>query len=216
MTRGSEPGTATSRVHSSATPSSPSARAATAGNSASRSSVSVKMQLTISSARSSLRRISSRISSVVAARIASASLALTLLAPRSAKSRMAAGFCQRPHRPAGRVDLVNARAPEAPYRDRDGGKYGRHVTADLAVREHEPRAAQLDDGPGGFGRERSIEQVLDKPGAGRAMGLGPQAVADERPPPRLRGDDRSQVKAGDHASPRRVRGEVAQRVPLVA
>ena len=48
MTRGSEPGTGISRAHSSGTRSKPEARAATAGNSASRSSVSVKMQLTTS------------------------------------------------------------------------------------------------------------------------------------------------------------------------
>jgi hypothetical protein len=46
ITRGSEPGTGTSRAHISGTRFKPMLRAATAGNSASRSSVTVKMQLT--------------------------------------------------------------------------------------------------------------------------------------------------------------------------
>ena len=45
MTFGTDPGTGTSRAQSSGTRSKPMLRAATAGNSASRSSVSVKMQL---------------------------------------------------------------------------------------------------------------------------------------------------------------------------
>ena len=53
------------------------------------------MQLTSVSGVSSLRVISSRISSSVAARIAEASLRSTLLAPLSANNRcIAAGFCQ--------------------------------------------------------------------------------------------------------------------------
>src|SRR5436305_14778204 len=87
ITRGIDPGTGTSRAHSRGTRLSPSRRAATAGNSASRSCVSVKMQLTIASATRLLRSISARMSSSVAARIASASLHRTLLAPRSAKRR---------------------------------------------------------------------------------------------------------------------------------
>jgi hypothetical protein len=56
----------------------------------------VKMALTISVGASSLRFMSSRISSSVAARIASASLRSTVVAPRSANSRMRAGLWQRP------------------------------------------------------------------------------------------------------------------------
>src|SRR3954447_8393119 len=88
MTRASEPGTLTSRAHSSGTWLRPIRRAATAGNSASRSSVSVKMQDTRSSVARPLRSSSVRMTASVAVRIASASLPSTLLAPRSAMSRM--------------------------------------------------------------------------------------------------------------------------------
>ena len=63
-------------------------RAATAGNSALRSGVSVNRQLTRSPVSSPLRPSSSCISASVASRIASASLAATVLAPRNAISRM--------------------------------------------------------------------------------------------------------------------------------
>ena len=62
MTRGSAPGRSISRAHSSGTASRPMRRAATAGNSASRSGVTVKMQLTIRSGPSALRSMISRIS----------------------------------------------------------------------------------------------------------------------------------------------------------
>ena len=77
MTRGSEPGTGISRAHSSGTRLSPISRAATAGNSASRSSVSVKMQLDevvgveprcARSARASARSVASRMASASLAR----------------------------------------------------------------------------------------------------------------------------------------------------
>ena len=70
------------------------ARAATAGNSASRSSVRVKMQLTTSSGPISLRAMISRISSSVASRIAGDSLTSTVVAPRRAKRRIGAPSCQ--------------------------------------------------------------------------------------------------------------------------
>src|SRR3954454_5319940 len=95
MTRGSEPGTSTSRAHSSGTELKPILRAATAGNSASRSSVSVKMQLTASSGRSALRSRISSISDSVAPRMASASLASTVVAPRRANRRMGAHHASR-------------------------------------------------------------------------------------------------------------------------
>src|SRR3954451_13640137 len=94
MTFGSAPGTGISRAHSSGTAERPISRAATAGNSASRSGVRVKMQLTRSAAPRRLRARISRISSSVAARIAAASFSVTVLAPRSAISRMARGFKQ--------------------------------------------------------------------------------------------------------------------------
>src|SRR5204862_4507387 len=90
ITRGRAPGTGISREHSSGTPSRPSLRAATAGNSASRSSVAVKMHETMSSAVRSFRAMTSRTSSSVAPRIDSGSLRSTLVAPRMANSRMAA------------------------------------------------------------------------------------------------------------------------------
>ena len=58
------------------------------------------MQLTICSASSPLRSITSRMSSSVADRMASASLASTVMAPRSARSFMRAGILaadERPH-----------------------------------------------------------------------------------------------------------------------
>ncbi len=84
ITRGIDPGTAISRQQSSGTEERPALRAATAGNSASRSSVVVNRQLTRSAASSSLRAISSLISSSVAPRIALASLASAWTAPRTA------------------------------------------------------------------------------------------------------------------------------------
>src|SRR4051794_6740252 len=93
MTRGSEPGTGISRAHSSGTPSKPSRRAATAGNSASRSSVSVKMHETTTSGVRSLRFMISRMSHSVAPTIASASLRSTVEAPRRAWSRAIALAC---------------------------------------------------------------------------------------------------------------------------
>ena len=86
MTRGSEPGTSISRVQISGTRSKPRRRAASAGNSALRSSVVVKMQLTNWSIASSLRSISAAISSSVAERMAAALFSGTLVAPRSAYS----------------------------------------------------------------------------------------------------------------------------------
>jgi hypothetical protein len=59
-------------------------RAATAGNSASRSSVIVKMQLTTSDGTIALRRMISRISHSVAPRIAWGSFLSTVVAPRRA------------------------------------------------------------------------------------------------------------------------------------
>src|ERR1044071_1311949 len=88
MTRGSAPGTGISREHSSGTRLSPMRRAATAGNSASRSGVSVKMQLTIESPSRRLRSSSSCMSSSVAWRIGSDSLASTVVAPRRAIKRI--------------------------------------------------------------------------------------------------------------------------------
>src|SRR3954453_3777870 len=90
MTRGSEPGTGISQAQSSGTALKPMLRAATAGNSASRSSVSVKMQLTTSSGSRSLRFMISRRSHSVAPRMASGSLRSTVVAPRRACSRIAA------------------------------------------------------------------------------------------------------------------------------
>src|SRR5215212_7726002 len=81
------PGTSSSRVQSSGTWSSPSLRAATAGNSALRSSVAVNRQLTMRSGSRSLRLISSRIRSSVAATIAVTSFDPTVTAPRTAQSR---------------------------------------------------------------------------------------------------------------------------------
>src|SRR3954454_22796486 len=116
MTRGIEPGTGTSRAHSNGTPEKPMLRAATAGNSASRSSVSVKMQLTTSLGCRSLRLRISRSSHSVAPRIAWASLRSTDEAPRRAKSRITEatlagqGRFAAPGAPQG-LDLGRLQAP---------------------------------------------------------------------------------------------------------
>src|SRR4051794_3301863 len=101
MTRGSEPGTGISRAHISGTWSKPSWRAATAGNWASRSWVSVKRQLTTSSGTSPLRSMISRMSVSVAPRMSSEVLWSTVVAPRRAKRRMGRAIM-----PGGRPSLV--------------------------------------------------------------------------------------------------------------
>src|SRR3954452_2721328 len=101
MTRGSEPGTGISRAHISGTWSKPSWRAATAGNWASRSWVSVNRQLTTSSGTSPLRSMISRMSVSVAPRMSSEVLWSTVVAPRRAKRRMGRAIM-----PGGRPSLV--------------------------------------------------------------------------------------------------------------
>src|SRR6185295_1169289 len=134
ITRGIAPGTSISRAQISGTVSRPSRRAATAGNSASRSPVVVKRQLTIASARSSLRSSSSRINSSVAPTIASASLASACTAPRTAKRRssliaMTSRFRIFPE-PA---DLNLLEPPRAPRRQRSQLD---RAEADAAQRHH--------------------------------------------------------------------------------
>src|SRR6266487_50253 len=75
-------GTGISRVHIKAVSFQPILRAANAGNSASRSSVTVKIALAMSSISSSLCRTNNSNNSVVAARISSRSLRSTVVAPR--------------------------------------------------------------------------------------------------------------------------------------
>src|SRR5436190_2931736 len=130
ITRGSEPGTSTSRAHSSGTELKPILRAATAGNSAFRSSVSVKMQLTASSGRSALRSRISSISDSVAPRIDSASLASTVVAPRRANRRMGAHHASR--RLQG-PDLRRLEPPRLP------------LLEPPELERTEPHAAQRDD-----------------------------------------------------------------------
>src|SRR3954454_18536250 len=101
MTRGSEPGTGISRAHISGTWSKPSWRAATAGNWASRSWVSVNRQLTTSSGTSPLRSMISRMSVSVAPRMSSEALWSTVVAPRRAKMGMGRAIM-----PGGRPSLV--------------------------------------------------------------------------------------------------------------
>jgi hypothetical protein len=74
-------GTGISRAHISATSVQPNWRAARAGNSASRSSVTVKITLATSSAHSSLRVTSNCSSSVVAESISARVLHSTVVAP---------------------------------------------------------------------------------------------------------------------------------------
>src|SRR3954453_19526826 len=109
-------------------------RAATAGNSASRSLVSVKMQLTASSGRRALRSRISRISDSVAPRMASASLASTVVAPRRAYRRMGAHHASRcrqraclPRRELPRLALGQPAELQRPERD---APKGQHAVAD--------------------------------------------------------------------------------------
>src|SRR6185295_14745162 len=162
ITRGIAPGTSISRAQISGTVSRPSRRAATAGNSASRSPVVVKRQLTIASARSSLRSSSSRINSSVAPTIASASLASACTAPRTAKRRssliaMTSRFRIFPE-PA---DLNLLEPPRAPRRQRSQLD---RAEADAAQRHH---------------------LVVDRLGHAAHLAVAPLAQ-DEAPHPRRR------------------------------
>ena len=168
MTRGSEPGTAISRAHSSGTRSSPSRRAATAGNSASRSSVTVKMQLTIASAASSLRSITSRISSSVAARIAGAVVAVHRDGASQGEQPHGRGFCQggvaaEARRPLdlGRRAGGARRAPGRPARAaRTGPARGAHRMADGLAHALDLAVAPL------------VDRQLEQPGLDAADARG--------------------------------------------
>src|SRR5918999_1558182 len=87
MQRGRAPGTGISVACSRATMFQPYSSAARAGKTASRSRVTVKSPLTISSGSSSLASMRVRSSSSVAARISEASLRSTVVAPRMPWSR---------------------------------------------------------------------------------------------------------------------------------
>ena len=121
--------------------------AATAGNSASRSSVVVKRQLTIASGSSSLRSISSRISSSVAPRIASASLASAWTAPRTAKSRCGSSELDRSSaRHLSRAGAISARAQARACPSRERRPSAQRAEADPPQR-HDPVADRLDHPP---------------------------------------------------------------------
>src|SRR5918997_4440036 len=118
MTRGSAPGTGTSRAHSSGTAEKPMLRAATAGNSALRSSVSVKMQLTTSLGCRSLSLRISRSSPSVAPRTAWASLRSTDEAPRRAKSRIRRRVYDDPRRARRLAGPLRSPSTSAAFRRR--------------------------------------------------------------------------------------------------
>src|SRR5579875_2776294 len=141
ITRGIDCGTGISCAHSSGTRSKPRARAATAGNSALRSRVAVKMQLTTFSGVSALRCMISRIRSPVAARMSSASFRSTLVAPRRANSRMARdSFRARlagAHRPRrGCPQALELCLAQAPVRSRREPVEGERAEANALEREH--------------------------------------------------------------------------------
>src|SRR5215218_1722203 len=132
-------------------------RAATAGNSASRSSVSVKMQLTRSSAARALRASSSRMSSPVASRIGADSLTSTVVAPRRAISRIGRGIQSAPRtaglaRPAQAFDLRRGEPPvlsrleplEPERPERDALQRRDRMPDGLAHPPHLPLAALAD------------------------------------------------------------------------
>src|SRR3954447_2012550 len=206
MTRGSEPGTGSSRAHSSGTLLRPMLRAATAGNSASRSSVSVKMQLTRSGTSSALRSSSSRINSPVAARIGSDSLTSTVVAPRSAMSRIGRGIQSAPRAagPAraaqpfdlrrGEAAMLARREPLEPERpEGDALELGDRVPDRVAHAPHLPLAPLVD---------RDLEQVGGEPLHPRRRGhavveLDPAAQPLERGPAHGRAADLRAVDARD-------------------
>ena len=101
-------GTSISRAQSSGTRSKPMRRAASAGNSALRSFVAVKMQLTNCSDLElvALHQLAHQL--LVAARIASALLRSTLVAPRSANSRMRGDCVRAPRRAAAHLGVAQA------------------------------------------------------------------------------------------------------------
>src|SRR4051794_11586939 len=137
-TRGIEPGTSISWAHSSGTWPKPSRRAATAGNSASRSGVSVKIALTTRSGVSSLRVRISRTSSSVAARIASRSFFSTVAAPRRAWRGTAREGASRPAPCPPGVRLLPPLALDDLHRERLGAVAGALVVA-RPLRVERPR-----------------------------------------------------------------------------
>ena len=85
-----------------------------------------------------------------------------------------------------------------------------------AVREHERRARLAHEPARGRAAQRSVEQRLGRVDPPEAVGLGPQAVADERAAAGLLGDGGSQVAAGQDAAGRADVGQVVERAALVA
>src|SRR5436305_481020 len=137
ITRGNAPGTGISRAHSSGTWLSPIRRAATAGNSASRSSVQVKMQLTRSSGASLLRSSTALTNSSVASTMAVASFSSTVVAPLRARSLTASHSDGAARRAAcaAQVQIAQGRLVPAPqWRIRAGkpnpGRRSRMATVD--------------------------------------------------------------------------------------
>src|SRR5690606_30785480 len=117
------PGTAISCVHISAVSNHPSSRAATAGNSALRSGVVLKIALAISSTRRSLAATICSSSSLVASRIAVRVFASGVVGPRMPRQQMVIVFpfyvgkqkgrgacCSTPSNPRYQY-LVNAKQP---------------------------------------------------------------------------------------------------------
>ena len=164
--------------------SKPMLRAATAGNSASRSSVSVKMQLTTSLGRElvALEHLAHQL--LVAPRIASASLASTVVAPRRANSRIGGGSCQRRER-AQALDLRRAQPPCAPSAQRAQLAAGRSARA--AASSTGGRPPRTCAGPGACGPRgssaRSRRRRADAPArarSGRPRARRPRAAAPAR------------------------------------
>src|SRR3954447_10872851 len=189
MTRGSAPGTGISRAHSSGTAERPMLRAATAGNSASRSGVRVKMQLTRSCADSPLRARISRISSSVAPIIASAVFSATVLAPRRAISRMARGFKQplalgrRQAAVLAGLQAAEAQRPESDPLERLDGVADRvahaaHLAlAALADGQLEPVAGEPADVRGGGRPVLELDALAQRPERRLANRRAPDAGA---------------------------------------
>src|SRR3569833_477848 len=118
ITRGSACVTPNSVVHSSGTSWKPSLRAASAGNSAVRSGVAVKMTLITSSVVMALRVITSVTSSAVPARIWSRASASTWIAPRTASTATEPPRGRGASELDGRVQLAELLGGERPDRTR--------------------------------------------------------------------------------------------------
>src|SRR5436305_10768362 len=233
ITRSIAPRTGISCPHMSGTRPSPSRRAATAGNSASRSGVQVKKTLTTRSGSSTFRSRSSRTTFSAAARIASASFRSACTAPRTAHRRcwgsplaIARGILPEP------LDLGSAEAARAPGAQRaeaDGSEPNALERGDLVADRgsHPPDlavspSAQRDlddarrDAADPRGRGEPVVELDAAPQSGQigaarpAAKTGPVGAGDAVA--RMHEEVRELAVVGEEDEPRRVGVEAPRRV----